>query len=78
MNDNDVYSTILEWMISRATNKTYIHNLNIMLSKIKNKKHIEEENHPRFQAIQFGYWSLFDLPVEDYRVIADEISNSKG
>lgn len=73
MNDSQVFTVILEWMISRAKNKTYIRNLNVMLNKIKNKKHIEEQDHPRFQAIQFGYWSLFDLPIETYRDMADEI-----
>jgi len=70
MNDNEVFITILEWMIKQAKNKTYIKHLNIMLDKIEHKCHIEEQDHPRYQSIQFGYWNLFNLSDNDYRKIA--------
>ncbi len=75
MNDNEVMSIVIEWMIKNSKNKVYIKHLNIMLDKIKDKKHIEEEAQPRFQAIQFGYWNLFNLSMKDYREIAEEIKN---
>ncbi len=75
MNDNEVFASIIEFMISKAKNKQYITNLKIMLDLIKNKKHIEEFNHPRFLANQMGYWTLFPLSDEVYRELAKELKN---
>ena len=41
MNDNEVFTTILERMISRANNTTYIKHLNIMVAKQMNIAPVE-------------------------------------
>lgn len=67
MNDNEVYSTIIEWMISEAENKEYIEKLNVILLKIKGKKSIEEDEHPRFNSLMIFGFNIFPFSIEQYR-----------
>lgn len=67
MNDNEVMSKIILWMISEATNSEYIEKLKIILSGIENKKHLEEKLHPRYMSIVLLGTNLFPFKIEEYR-----------
>lgn len=70
MNDSEVYSIIIKWMILGASNKAYIDQLNTILKGIENKKFIEETKHPRFQSVIMFGTNIFPYRIEDYREMA--------
>lgn len=67
MNDAEVMTIIVRWMISESKNKEYIGKLNIILNGIEGKKFIEEQKHPRFQSIVIFGTNIFPYRIEDYR-----------
>lgn len=74
MNDSEVMSKIIRWMISEIdeeNNIEYISKLKIILSGIENKKFIEENKQPRFQSIVLFGTNLFPYKIEDYRKMAE-------
>lgn len=73
MNDAEVMSKIISWMISEVSNAEYIQKLNIMLEKIGGKKYIDEFNHPRHLSIVMFGVNLFPYRIEDYRKMAELI-----
>ncbi len=73
MNDAEVMSKIIKWMISEAKNKEYIEKLNTILEGIKDKKFMEETKHPRFQSIVMFGVNIFPYKIEDYRKMAELI-----
>lgn len=73
MNDAEVYSIIIKWMILGVTNKSYIDNLNTILKGIENKMFIEETKHPIFQSMVMFGTNIFPYRIEDYREMAELI-----
>lgn len=73
MNDAEVMTKIIEWMISEVSNIEYIQKLNIMVEKLVGQKHIDEFNHPRHLSIVMFGINLFPYKIEDYREMAELI-----
>lgn len=73
MTDNEVFITLIKHFLKDVKNKTFKQHLEFMISRLENKKAIDQEDHPRFLAIQFGYFDMFDLPIEKYREMVKEI-----
>lgn len=67
LNDAEVMIEIIKWMISEASNMEYIHKLEIMLERLKGKKHIEEFDNPRYLSIVMFGSNLFPYNMSDYR-----------
>ena len=67
MNDAEVMSIIIRWMISEVKNQDYIQKLNIILKGIEGKIFIEEEQSPRFQSIVLFGVNIFPFTINQYR-----------
>lgn len=71
MNDNEVYCTIINWMLADASNRKYKDALLTIKSRIEGKKHLEERDDPKYQCIQiFGWNCLFPFRIDEYRRMA--------
>lgn len=76
MNLNDAFSIVITYLINEATNEEYINKLNIILKGIKNKKHLEQFDHPKHQSlILFGH-NIFIFTDRDYIQIAELIKEA--
>lgn len=67
MNDNEVMSIIIKWMISEVKNQDYIQKLDTILKGIEGKSFIEEEQNPRFQSIVLFGVNIFPFTINQYR-----------
>lgn len=77
MNLNDAFSIVIDYMISQVKNKELVDKLNIILNGLKDKKHVEEELHPRFQSLVLFGTNLFPFSDNDYVKIAEFIKRKK-
>jgi len=59
MNLNEAFSLVIDFMIFECTNKEIIERLKTILNGIKDKKNVEEFNHPRHVSLVI--WSIFRL-----------------
>jgi len=71
MNLNQAFSIVIEFLISEAKNKEYIEKLNTILSEIKNKKHLDQEIHPKHQSILLFGHNMFIFKDEEYLKMAE-------
>lgn len=74
MNNNEVYCTIIDWMLEDASNEQYKNALKIIKSRIEGKKHIEQLDHPKNVCIElFGWNCLFPFSDSEYLRMAEII-----
>jgi hypothetical protein len=73
MNANEAMEIVLNWMIGQARNADYISKLKVILRGIQGKKHIEEENHPRYMSIVFWGYNIFPYTMQEYIMMAEEL-----
>lgn len=78
LNDNEVYCTIINWMLADASNKKYKDALLTIKSRIEGKKHIEQLDHPKNVCIElFGWNCLFPFRIDEYRNLALLLTEEK-
>lgn len=77
MNLNDAFSIVIRYMISQVKSKELADKLNIILNGIKDKKHVEEECHPRFQSLILFGKNLFPFSDSQYIEMAELIKRKK-
>lgn len=73
MNDNEVMSIIIKYLIAQAKNKKYIAHLEKILGGREGKKHIEQEKSPAHMSILLFGQNIFIFKMEEYRLMASEI-----
>lgn len=73
MNDAEVMTKIIKWMISEVSSGEYIEKLKTILGGIEGKKYIEENMQPRFQSIVMFGTNLFPFTMEEYRKMSELI-----
>ena len=77
MNLNNAFSIVIKYMISQVKNKEVVDKLNIILEGLKDKKHVEEECHPKFQSFILFGTSIFPLSDRQYIEMAEFITRKK-
>ena len=70
MNDCEVMTLIVEYLLQDASNPEFKRKLNIILDGLRGRKHIEEERHPRYQSILLFGFNIFPFSIEHYRDMA--------
>lgn len=70
---NEAFEIVISFLISEAKNEEYIKKLNIILNGIKDKKHIEQERHPKFMSILLFGHNIFPYKNENYIQMAEYI-----
>ena len=77
LNDNEVMTIILEYLLRDASNREFRKKLNIILEGIRSKKHIEERLSPRYQSILLFGINIFTFTIEQYRSMVETIQKEK-
>ena len=77
MNLNEAFSLVIDFMIFECTNKEIIERLKTILNGIKDKKNVEEFNHPRHVSLVIFGQNLFPFSDMEYIQIGELLANKR-